>query len=259
MDHYKRLVVDTQTSGIISDPVDGRRFSDSILIITPGLGSHKDKDHYLDIEQTLNDNYISTFRFDLHGHGDRYGIENPSNITLDHTINQVIESYSTLQSLGYKNIGIYGNCYGASASIVAAAHCIKPSFLILKSPFTKHEHLDNLAKGIGLSSTEEWKNYGSLSFPLQLKDKETSFMLPYTFKENCAQYDFMHHAKQLNIPTLILHGKHDQFINYEDSKALSSHMKNTYVQPLMMGHHINGQSKELSEHIRNHIIKNTSL
>jgi len=157
---------------------------DAIVVMCHGLNSGKDSATNKELEKIFLENGISVFRFDFFGHKDSEGaIENRS---VDEFVDNVISACAYVKNLGYKNIGIYAASFGGVAAAIAAPKITELKVLAFK------------AAGMG----------------------HTSRFMP-NYEDDFKKKIWIEEAKQIRIPSLIVHGTKDTDVEIELGEALA--------------------------------------
>lgn len=198
--------------GILSD-----KGKTSIVVMCHGFSSSKDGKTYLRLEGILNENDISTFRFDFYGHGESEG--KFENITLSKAVKNLLGAISFLKSIGYEKFGLFGSSFGGIVSIIVASQINNLIFLALKSPVSFH--LGRLVARNDEKTIKEWKEKGFIYY-----DIERQLKLNYSFFKDAEKINAYEFAKRINVPTLIVHGDRDENVPIEQSKGLSRIIEN---------------------------------
>jgi len=191
-----------------------------ILIMAHGFTSNKNTSNFVKLSRMLRVKGISTFRFDFWGHGESDG--NFSDITISEAVDDILNTIKFIKELGYKNVGLLGSSFGGISSIMAASKTSELSFLCLKSPVSNY--WDVVEEG-GKHTPEEmadWKNKG-------FRDYESDgniLKLKYSFVEDFENNNAYEAAKNIKIPTLIVHGDLDKDVPYSQSQKLASILSN---------------------------------
>jgi uncharacterized protein len=198
--------------GILSNPKESTDVP--IMIMAHGFSSNKEGHTRETLEQRYNEIGVATFRFDFFGHGESDG--DFGDITVTEGMDDILEAITFIKSLGYKKIGLWGCSYGGITSILAAGHSKDLFILVLKCPVS-----DYMGKLLAESKEEqeEWKKKGWK--PYTNSEGKTD-KLKYTFFTDQNNENAYNVAKNINIPTLIVHGDADKVVPLEQSKKLAS-------------------------------------
>jgi len=93
--------------------------------------------------------------------------------------------------------------------------------MVLKAPVS--DYIAQRTKRLGRGYVEEWKKKGYIMFPRRNKP---DLKIYYDFMEDATKYVMYDKAKQIKIPTLILHGTEDEHIPVEHSEKLVQNLQN---------------------------------
>ena len=193
--------------GVLSNP--SRDKSKPIIILVHGFHSSKNTKSFKLLRELLEKKNVSTFRFDIYGHGESDGLF--ENVTISEAVDDILKSIEFLKKLGYKKIGLLGSSFGGNASIIAATKTKDLTFLTLKSPVSDYGEF--YEKEFSPEQIKDWKEKG---FTYRA-DGEDNLKLNYSFYDdvkNNLGYDV---ALQIKIPTLIVHGDADKSVPVEQS------------------------------------------
>jgi len=186
-----------------------------IMIIVPGFGSNKNKPNYLVMVDELNKLLVSSFRFDVYGHGESEG--NFEDITISEAVDDILQAIAFLQKKGYSRIGLIGSSFGGISSIMAASKIKDLVCLALKSPVSNY--IDRTKYILTEEKILDWKTKG-------YRIDEDGNSVNYTFFEDFDKNNGYKAAKFINIPTVIVHGDADESVPYAQSVKLVSLLQN---------------------------------
>lgn len=203
--------------GIISKPSSSK--NRLVMILCHGLSSNKNSRTNLALTEKLGKHKISSFRFDLYGHGESEG--KFENLTVSEAVNDILQAIKFLKAKGGKKIGLVGSSFSGSASLIVASKTKDLSFLALKSPVSDYEEVEEKRKK--KKGLEEWKrrsyNYYDSGDGRKLK-------LNYTFFEDFKNNNGYKVARKIKIPTLIVHGDADEVVPFKQSVKISKLISN---------------------------------
>lgn len=202
--------------GILSNP--SLDCNIPIIILCHGFTTSKDNSTYTRLEQILNKENIATFRFDFFGHGESEG--NFEDITISKAVDDIESAVQYLKAKGFSKLGLMGSSFGGMSSLMAASHSSDLFVLILKSPVSDYLEVEKLRKTP--EEMEEWKVKGWIFH----KDRK----LNYTFVEDFANNNAYEVARNITVPTLIIHGDDDDTVPIEQSKKLASTIQNSKLE-----------------------------
>lgn len=177
-DHLQGILVDPS-----GDP------SRLMVIMVHGFSSSKDTPHFVAISDFLNDHGISTFRFDIYGHGESDGLL--EDVTLTEAVDDAKHAIEYIADKGYTNIGLLGSSFGGLTSVIAASQTPDLRFLVLKSPVSTYDGIKRETKINEAFYKDASQNVG---------------------------YDV---APKINVPTLIVHGDCDEVVPVAQSTKIS--------------------------------------
>jgi alpha/beta superfamily hydrolase len=236
--------------GILSNP--SGDIEEPIIIMCHGFSTSKDGRTNTLLEELLNKHGISTFRFDFFGHGESEGLF--EEVTISEAVDDVQKALNYLQHLGYTLFGLIGSSFGGIVSILAASKSDEFDVLALKSPVSDYLGL-LIAQGQN-TKIDKWKEEGSI--PITGADGQ-SLRLNYSFYEDAEQIRGYEAVKNIQIPTLIVHGDKDETVPLEQSKISASLMSHCRLEIIQGADHIYSQPRHfekmidlLSQFIINH-------
>lgn len=191
---------------------------DWVLIMAHGFSSNKNTTNFVKLSKMLEDKGIASFRFDFWGHGESDG--KFENITISEAVDDILNAIKFVKELGYKNIGLLGSSFGGISSIMATSKTNELEFLALKSPVSDYWELE---KGrYTQEQLDEWKENGVREY----EDDGKLMKLNWSFVEDFKNNNAYEAAKNIKIPTLIVHGNSDNDVPYAQSQKLVSILPN---------------------------------
>ena len=203
--------------GILSNPTSQKE--KPIIILCHGFSTSKEGRTYVRLEQILNDKGISTFRFDFFGHGESEG--KFEEITTFEAVDDIQNAIKFLKESSYKKIGLVGSSFGGMASIIEAGETNDLYVLALKSPVSDYRAL--IHSRVNEQDIKGWEEKGIID--VTGIDGETR-KLKYSFYEEAEKVKAYEAAKNIKIPTLIVHGDEDETVPIEQSKRTASIIQN---------------------------------
>ena len=206
--------------GILSDNGEDTK---PVIILCHGMGTGKDALTCLNLEKTLNKGGAATFRFDFFGHGESIG--DLGDLTLSEAVNNIFGALDFLKNRGYRDIGLFGASFGGAAAILAASRSKDFYALALKSPVS--DYFEREIEKRGEKKIKEWKNAGYIVLK---KWDGSEYRRKYDFFEDLKRNKGYLEARNIRIPTLIIHGDNDQEINIQQSKKLSRVIKKSRLE-----------------------------
>lgn len=219
--------------GILSNPTSKK--GNPIIILCHGFSTGKDGRTYVRLEEILNKNGISTFRFDFFGHGESEG--KFEEITTSEAVDDIQNAIQFLKASGYKKMGLVGSSFGGLASIIAASKTNDLYVLALKSPVS-----DYLGKITSQEDKQEIKTWKEKGITYVTAPDGRSFKLNYSFFEDAEKVNGYESSKKINIPTLIVHGDKDETVPIEQSKKTAKLIKNCFLEIIEGGDHTYSKS-----------------
>lgn len=184
-----------------------------ILVMAHGFTSNKNTKNFVKLSKMLGKKGVSSFRFDFFGHGDSEG--GFADITISEAVDDILHAIKFVKKLGYKNIGLLGSSFGGISSIIAASKTPNLSLLALKSPVSDYWKLEK--ERYTNKELREWKDQGFKEY-----ENDGKFMkLSYSFIEDFKNNDAYKAAKNIKVPTLIVHGDTDNDVPYSQSQKLA--------------------------------------
>ncbi len=218
-----------ELAGVLSDP---NKTKNAVMILCHGFSSSKGSTTHLTLENLFNEKNIATFRFDFFGHGESKG--NFEDITVSEGMDDILNAIKFLKKQGYKKIGLFGSSYGGMAAFLAASRTKDLFVLCLKCPVS--DYFGKLMAQLCYEDVEKWKQNGWTVYTSSSTGKKHK--LNYSFFKDPLNDKGYAAAKNITIPTLIIHGDADITVPIEQSKKLASCIKNArlVVYP-NCGHH----------------------
>lgn len=202
--------------GVLSNPT--LDTNSPLVILCHGLSTNKESSTYVRLEQMLNGEELSTFRFDFFGHGESEG--EFENITISEAVDDIQSAIKFLKTKGFSKLGLVGASFGGMSSIIAASTSNDLFVLILKSPVSDYLEVEKLRKTP--PEMEEWETKGVI---LHKNNK-----LNYSFVEDFENNNAYEAAQRIKIPTLIVHGDEDKTVPIQQSKKLTETIQNSTLE-----------------------------
>jgi len=199
--------------GILSNPTSQKE--KPIIILCHGFSTSKEGRTYARLEEILSEKGISTFRFDFFGHGESEG--KFEEITTFEAVDDIQNAIKFLKESGYKKIGLVGSSFGGMASIIEAGKTNDLSVLALKSPVSDYMAL--IHSRVDEQDIKGWEEKGVID--VTGVDGEIR-ILNFSFYEEAEKVKVYEAAKDIKIPTLIVHGDEDETVHIEQSKKTAS-------------------------------------
>ena len=214
--------------GILSNPTSQEE--KPIIILCHGFSTSKDGRTYVRLEEILNKNRVSTFRFDFFGHGESDGKFEET--TTSEAVDDIHNVIKFLKDSGYKKTGLVGSSFGGMASMIEAGKTNDLYVLAMKSPVSDYLGMF-LARDIEID-IKDWKEKGFIDVT---GVNGESRKLNYSFYEDAEKINGYEAAKKIKIPTLIVHGNEDETVPIEQSKRTASLIENCRLEIIEGGDH----------------------
>lgn len=183
-------------------------------VLCHGFATGKDGRTSTRLEESLNRSGIATLRFDFFGHGESGG--DIADITVSEAADNVFRAIRYTREQGYRRIALFGSSFGGLAALLTAAWSGNLVSLSLKSPVS--DYMGRLVLSQDCGDPESWRKQGFLTF-MHPEGKE--IRLNYNFyadAERTCAYDV---ARDIRIPTLIVHGDADASVPIAQSHRLA--------------------------------------
>jgi alpha/beta superfamily hydrolase len=203
--------------GILSNPTSQKE--KPIIILCHGFSTSKEGRTYVRLEEILNDEGISTFRFDFFGHGESGG--KFEEITAFEAVDDIQNAIKFLRESGYEKIGLVGSSFGGMASIIASSKSNALYVLALKSPVSDYMALIN--SRVDEQDIKGWEEKGIID--VTGVDGETR-KLKYSFYEEAEKIKAYEAAQNIKVAALIVHGDEDETVPVEQSRKTASLIQN---------------------------------
>ncbi len=203
--------------GILSNP--GGSKENPVVILCHGFSTNKESKTYLLLEKALNEKGIAIFRFDFFGHGESEG--KFEDITISEAVDDTMQAIAFLKEKGFQKICLFGSSFGGMAALVAASKAPGLRLLALKSPVS--DYLGKITAQEDQVDVWQWKKKGFFWHESSRMGRQK---LNYSYFEDAEKVSGFEAAKQIKIPTLIVHGSLDKVVPVEQSKKTSSLIPN---------------------------------
>ena len=204
---------DHRLCGILSDPTGDKHRP--LIVLCHGFTTSKDGRTYVRLEDILNRKKFSTFRFDFFGHGESAG--QFADITISEAEDDVQSAIRFVKDSGYERIGLVGSSFGGFASILTAARSDDLFVLALKSPVS--DYLGLLIARDHDIDIEAWRQEGSIAVESVNGER---LRLNYAFFADAEGINGYAFAGSIKVPTLIVHGDHDETVPLAQSRKTSA-------------------------------------
>lgn len=193
---------------ILSNPTGDK--TKPIIIMVHGTASSKKTRKILALQQIFDKVGISSFRFDLYGHGESEG--KFEDMTVSEGVDDILQAITYVKQKGYTQIGLVGSSFGGICSMIAASKTTDLFVLGLICPVSDFEEVERLRR-----SDEEIKEWKEKGFSYYILNSEEKLKLNYSFFEDIQQNLGYTAAKKITIPTIIVHGDADTDVPVEQS------------------------------------------
>ena len=170
-----------------------------IIILCHGFSTSKDSRTFVRLEEILNEEGISSFRFDFYAHGESKG--NFEEITTSEAVDDVQNAIEFLKKSGHEKIGLVGSSFGGLASILTASQSEDLYLLALKSPVSDYKSMAHTRRSD--EEIDDWKNKGYIELDSVNEERRR---LNYSFYEDAEKVNAYEAARKIKIPALIVHG-----------------------------------------------------
>ncbi len=223
-----------QLCGNLSDPTGDKR--QPLIVLCHGFTTSKDGRTCVRLEEILNQKAFSTFRFDFFGHGESAG--EFADITISEAVDDVQSAIRFVKDSGYQRVGLVGSSFGGFASILTAGQSDDLSVLALKSPVS--DYLGLLIARDHDIDIEAWKQEGSIT--VEGADGK-NLRLNYSFFADAERLNGYAFAKNIKVPTLIVHGDRDETVPLEQSRKAAELIPDCYLEVIEGADHVYSDPK----------------
>lgn len=203
--------------GILSCPT--ANADNPVVVMCHGFSTSKDSRTSVRLEEILNDQGISTFRFDFFGHGESEG--EFEEITTSEAIDDVLNAIKFVKESGHNKTGLMGSSFGGMASLIAASRSDNPGILALKSPLSDYRSMAHARHSE--PELKDWKEKGFIEFESAEEEKQR---LNYSFYEDAENVKAYEAARKIKIPALIVHGDKDETVPLSQSQKTARLIEN---------------------------------
>lgn len=204
--------------------------TDTVLILSHSLLSHKNSPTFNALANALNLEGISLFGFDFYGHGTRgrdvtqmteAELRAPSidlarfkELTPSMGVDDLRSAIEMLKKQGYSKFILMGSSFGGLVSIIVASQLPKDVIgLILKAP-----QIDVVNGFGGVGKPESWQKQGFINLFVG--------KLGYCFYEDSTKYNTYELAKKIQCPVRLMHSEKDEYMLLEDSQRFCHNLPN---------------------------------
>lgn len=235
-------------AGILTEP-DNHKF---ILVMAHGFSSSKNTINFVKLAERLVQKGIATFRFDFFGHGNSDGLF--ENITATEAVNDILQAIKFVKSQGYEKVGLLGSSFGGLASIMAASKTNDLSFLALKSPVS--DYFASEKSIYSQTQLDKWQKDGFTDYI----DQSKHLKLNYSYIVDMPKHDAYATAKNISVPTLVVHGNQDEEVPYTQSQKLIQCLPNSKLITIDGADHrytTESHAQQMLEAITNFVVENS--
>ena len=198
IDHQKGYPI----SAILTKP---HHSTSSLAILCHGFLSNKNSTTNRRLSELLLPHGISTLRFDWQGMGESGGrFEDLTVTACSRQLNHIIDF---IVSEGYHELGLIGSSFGGLVSIIVGATHPELKAIGLKCPVPDFPEM--LALEFGREAMQTWKHTNHI--PNIIGGTEP-IPLKFAFYEDCCHFNAYEQAHAIQIPTIIVHGDHDELV-----------------------------------------------
>jgi len=225
-----------------------------IIILVHGFSSNKNTKNFAKLAAILDKQNISTFRFDIYGHGESEG--QFENITVSEAVDDILNAIQFLKKQGYSKIGLLGSSFGGISSIMAASKSKDLFLLALKSPVSNYEEKEMITKT--LQELDDWKKDG---YRYYVTGEGKKLKLNYIFCQDFANNDGYKAAPLIQIPALIVHGDADEIVPVSQSIKTSKLIPNCKLVLVKGANHryeVEAHAEEMLKTLSHFIIQNSN-
>jgi pimeloyl-ACP methyl ester carboxylesterase len=224
--------------GILSDPSGDKR--QPLIVLCHGFTTSKDGRTYVRLEDLLNQEELSTFRFDFFGHGESEG--ELARVTISEAMDDVCSALRVVKDSGYERIGLMGSSFGGLACILTAGRNDELFVLALKSPVSDYLGL-LIAKDHG-HDIETWKTEGFVF--IEAADGK-KVRLDYSFFADAERVKGYALARKIKAPTLIVHGDRDETVPLAHSQKASALIPYCRLEVIQGADHVYSQPEHFDK------------
>ena len=207
---------DQRVNAVLLSPSRG---SDKVVVLCHGFMGYKDSWTNRTLSETLARHGVSTLRFDFFGHGESEG--HLQDLLLTSLISQTESAIAMIRGHGFAHVGLLGSSFGGLVALLVAAKMPDLNALALRCPVADFPAL--LRQRFGTLAIELWRRAG------QVPASFGQIPVHYRFYEDCLQYNVYRTAKDLIVPTVVVHGQNDELIPLDQAQQLVRHIRGTYA------------------------------
>ncbi len=218
------------------------------VILCHGFLSDKQSRTNRRLTELLVPQGIATFRFDWYGMGETR--EHFASLSLKQCENQLDAAFHMLKERGIDRLGLIGSSFGGLLAMLSAPRFHGLLALGLKCPVV--DFAESLRLEFGQETMANWKSTNHIP---NLVGDGSPIPLHFGFYEECQTYDAYAVLPHIQMPTLIVHGDHDELIPRPQIDRLLTTLTTTKQLQLIEGAgHQFGQPEEFRL-MTNHLAK----
>jgi len=176
-----------------------------LAILCHGFLSNKNSTTNKRLTELLLPHGIGTLRFDWQGMGESGG--SFEDMTVTACSNQLSHIINFMVSEGYHEVGLIGSSFGGLLSIIVGATHPELKAIGLKCPVPDFPEVLELE--FGRDAIQTWKRTNHIP---NITGGTEPIPLKFSFYQDCCQFNAYEHAQAIQIPTLIVHGDHDELV-----------------------------------------------
>ena len=231
--------------GILSSPKNKK--INSIIILCHGFSSQKNSGSNLAISDKLKEVGFATFRFDFFAHGESDGLF--ENLTITEAVEDVLSAINYLKNQGYKKIGLEGSSFGGGAALMAASRSKDIYVVAVKCPVSSYLEFRDY------TNPELIANWKKVGYAYRENKK-----LNYSFYKDIQKNIVYEVAKNIKIPTLIVHGDADMEVSVNQSIKTAGLIPNCNLEIIKGANHYFEDKKHFEKMVNlitNFVISNS--
>jgi len=197
--------------GILEEP---NLEKSKVIIMVHGYSSDKEGTSIKDLSEKFTEVGINSFRIDLNGCGESEGKFEEQ--TLSSAVRDIGAAIELMKSMGYNEIGLFGSSMAGPPCMTIALKYPDLFKMALKAPVS--DILAQRKKLYGDEHIEDCKKRGYTYYINKKKGKKIK--VNYHFFEDAEDYIMHAKVKNIEVPTLIIHGTADNRVDISFTKNL---------------------------------------
>jgi len=212
-----------------------------IVILIHGFSSTKDRGT-LNATQALENAGINAMRIDLDNRGESE-LDFESGATVPNYIKQVEATIKYCKEVGFKEISLVGTSYGGTVAFAVALSHPELKRLVLRAPVVDYK--EHVLWSYGKEKLQEFEKQGFVPYFSNTTKELLKVNFDYIIKSY--PYSMYEHAKEVQIPVLIIQGDKDEDVDPEAAKRAVKFFPNAKLYMVKgAGHHL-GVNGDFSE------------